>query len=148
MLSLDAFSRAQSNKRLWRPGSTRTRWRSFPSDSLVAIGGGILLLNGRERRGERGEGREGSPSLPSPLSGTGSGLPVLYLTFGCGHANSAVARGIGDNERVGCRHTYDCVTVRSMVNIGRLTIWSIYCSRGGGEGRADPLIVAPFIGAA
>ena len=42
----------------------------------------------------------------------------------------------------------DCVTVRSMVNIARLTIWSIYCSRGGGEGRADPLIVAPFIGAA
>jgi len=34
-----------------------------------------------------------------------------------------------------------------MVNIARLTIWSIYCSRGGGEGRADPLIVAPFIGA-
>jgi len=33
-----------------------------------------------------------------------------------------------------------------MVNIARLTIWSIYCSRGGGEGRADPLIVAPFIG--
>jgi len=25
----------------------------------------------------------------------------------------------------------DCVTVRSMVNIARLTIWSIYCSRGG-----------------
>jgi len=44
-------------------------------------------------------------------------------------------------------HT-DCVTVRSMVNIARLTIWSIYCSRGGGEGRADLLIVAPFIGAA
>ena len=42
----------------------------------------------------------------------------------------------------------DCVTVRSMVNIARLTIWSIYCSREGGEGRADPLIVAPFIGAA
>ena len=42
----------------------------------------------------------------------------------------------------------NCVTVRSMVNIARLTIWSIYCSRGGGEGRADPLIVAPFIGAA
>ena len=42
----------------------------------------------------------------------------------------------------------DCVTVRSMVNIARLTIWSIYCSRGGGEGRADPSIVAPFIGAA
>ena len=42
----------------------------------------------------------------------------------------------------------DCVTVRSMVNIARLTIWSICCSRGGGEGRADPLIVAPFIGAA
>ena len=42
----------------------------------------------------------------------------------------------------------DCVTVRSMVNIARLTIWSIYCSRGGGEGRADPWIVAPFIGAA
>jgi len=42
----------------------------------------------------------------------------------------------------------DCVTVRSVVNIARLTIRSIYCSRGGGEGRADPLIVAPFIGAA
>jgi len=42
----------------------------------------------------------------------------------------------------------DCVTVRSMVNIARLTIWSIYCSWGGSEGRADPLIVAPFIGAA
>ena len=42
----------------------------------------------------------------------------------------------------------DCVTVRSMVNIARLTIWSIYCSRGGSEGRADRLIVAPFIGAA
>jgi len=42
----------------------------------------------------------------------------------------------------------DCVTVRSMANIARLTIWSIYCSRGGGEGRVDPLIVAPFIGAA
>jgi len=38
----------------------------------------------------------------------------------------------------------DCVTVRSMVNIARLTIWSIYCCRGGGEGRADPLIVAPL----
>jgi len=38
----------------------------------------------------------------------------------------------------------DCVTVRSMVNIARLTIWSIYCSRGGGEGRADPSIVAPL----
>jgi len=34
----------------------------------------------------------------------------------------------------------DCVTVQSKVNIARLTIWSIYCSRGGGEGRADPLI--------
>jgi len=57
MLSLDAFSKAQSDKRVWRPGSTR--WRSFPSDSLAAIGGGILLLNGRERRGEgRGKGRE------------------------------------------------------------------------------------------
>ena len=44
--------------------------------------------------------------------------------------------------------TKDCVTVRSMVNIARLTIWSIYCSLGGGEGRADPLIVVPFIGAA
>ena len=44
--------------------------------------------------------------------------------------------------------TFDCVTVRSMVNIARLTIWSIYCSRGGGKRRADPLIVAPFIGAA
>jgi len=42
----------------------------------------------------------------------------------------------------------DCVTVPSMVNIARLTIWSIYCSREEGEGRADPLIVAPFIGAA
>ena len=36
----------------------------------------------------------------------------------------------------------------NLVNIARLTIWSIYCSRGGGKGRADPLIVAPFIGAA
>ena len=42
----------------------------------------------------------------------------------------------------------DCVTIRSMVNVARLTIWSTYCSRGGGEGRADHLIVAPFIGAA
>ena len=42
----------------------------------------------------------------------------------------------------------DFVAVRSMVNIATLTIWSIYCSRGGSEGRADPLIVAPFIGAA
>ena len=25
---------------------------------------------------------------------------------------------------------HDCVTVRSMVNIARLTIWSIYCSLG------------------
>ena len=47
----------------------------------------------------------------------------------------------------GRRSYSDCVTVRSMVNIARLTIWSIYCSRGGGEGRADPSIVAPFIGA-
>ena len=47
-----------------------------------------------------------------------------------------------------CDRPQDCVTIRSMVNIARLTIWSIYCSRGGGEGRADPLIVAPFIGAA
>ena len=46
------------------------------------------------------------------------------------------------------RAEHDSVTVRFMVNIARLTIWSIYCSRGGGEGRADPWIVAPFIGAA
>jgi len=35
--------------------------------------------------------------------------------------------------RVGlCVCVTDCVTVRSMVNIARLTIWSIYCSRGQG----------------
>ena len=57
-------------------------------------------------------------------------------------------RGLISRTRNSLHRCGDCVRVRSMVNIARLTIWSIYCSRGGGEGRADSLIVAPFIGAA
>ena len=60
----------------------------------------------------------------------------------------AVTASVGKESKYSALPSDDCVTVRSMVNIARLTIWSIYCSRGGGEGRADPLIVVPFIGAA
>jgi len=36
------------------PGSARTRWGSFsvPPDSLASIGGGVLLLRGREGGGK------------------------------------------------------------------------------------------------
>jgi len=39
-------------------GSARTRWGSFsaPPDPLVAIGGRVLLLSGKEERGGEGKG--------------------------------------------------------------------------------------------
>ena len=51
MLSLDAFSRAQMRLEAGR-------WRSLraPTDSIAAIGGGVLLLRGREERGGEGTG--------------------------------------------------------------------------------------------
>jgi len=60
--SLDAFSRAESDKCVWRWGSF-----SAPQDPLAAIEGGVLLLRGREGRDR--EGRR---------------LPPLYLTSGYG----------------------------------------------------------------
>jgi len=43
--------------RLARPGSVRTRWGSFsaPPDPLAAIGGGAVLLRGREGRNRERE---------------------------------------------------------------------------------------------
>jgi len=43
----------------WRPCSARARWGSFsaPPDPLAAIGGGILLLRGKEGTGGEGKGR-------------------------------------------------------------------------------------------
>jgi len=57
--SLDAFVESPTyGKCVWRPGSARTHWGSFnaPPDPLVAIGGGVLLLRGKEGRG--GEEKE------------------------------------------------------------------------------------------
>jgi len=43
-----------------RPGSTRTRWGSLSAhqDPLAALERGVLLLRGREGRGEGKRGRE------------------------------------------------------------------------------------------
>jgi len=68
------------------------RWRSLraPPDSIAAIGGGVLLLRGRE---EKGEGREGEATRKG-RGGKGRGLPPLYLTSGFGpvHVGGVVCR--------------------------------------------------------
>ena len=46
-------------------------------------------------------------------------------------SNVPTDRNVGRSSDRVRRCLWDCVTVRSMVNIARLTIWSIYCSRGG-----------------
>jgi len=64
---------------------------SAPPHRLTAIGGGVLLLRGREGMGGEGRGygsgREGKGGRREKGGeGKGRGLPPLYLTSGYGPA--------------------------------------------------------------
>jgi len=125
------------------------RARGSPQPSIIWSRDGVPLLLGDVGGPAAAAGGSGQVRVLS----AGRQLEVGHVTaadeatYRCQATNVAGQQEKAFRLRVIGEPT-DCVTVRSMVNIAGLTIWSIYCSRGGGEGRADPLIVAPFIGAA
>jgi len=69
---------------------------SAPPEPLAAIGGGVLLLRGREGRGWKGEGRgwewKGKGRERGEKGGRGKGRKLLrlYLTSGHGFMNDIV----------------------------------------------------------